>query len=106
MYTENIQTSDLTAVAKLGDQIVLFVRNEDVDNPNAEAIQYNFGLQEYHIGLCARFCKFTPFEPIDPSSTLQRYYRNLIYRNLPMETFVHSLIDFTPVDQSFKSDIE
>jgi hypothetical protein len=106
--TENIQISDVTIVAGLGDTILLCVLNEDVENTNNPmAIQYNLGNNSFHIDEIQKFLKFTPFESIDAyNERTQDFYRGWIYRKLTNEKFVRSLVEFTPKENSIDGNIQ
>jgi len=98
---ENIQISDITIVASLGDTILLCTLNKDIDNPETKAIQFNLGDKTFAIDKIQKFLKFTPFEGVDvKDETLQNFLRNWIYRKLSSETFIDSLVAFTPDEES------
>lgn len=98
---ENIQTSDLTIVASLGEAVLLCVLNEEVDNPKTLALQYDLAMKTFAIDHIQKFLKFTPFEGVDVNSEpIQNYFQDLIYRKLPSEVFIESLVAFTKEEVS------
>jgi hypothetical protein len=99
--TENIQTSDISCVACLGETVLLFVLNKDVETPSCKALQYDLAMKTFSIDEnIENFLKFTPFEGTDPSNQLmQDYYRNLVYRKLPTKVFIDALVAFTPDEE-------
>jgi len=96
---ESIQLSDITIVASLEETVILCVKNEDIDNPNCEAIQYDLGYNTYSIDKIQKFLKFTPFSSVDTENEkLQDFFKNWIYRKLTDEVLIESLKSFTSVE--------
>lgn len=89
------QIDDLTPIAMGSERLLLFVRNEDVDNPECLALKVNLSSKEYHIELFQRFLKFCPYEEIDQDTKLIEYYRSKVGGALPDEVLVNMVVDFT-----------
>ena len=92
---ELYQIEDLTPAAKGSEKLLLFVRNEDVDNPVCLALQVDLSSKIYHIDLIQRFLKFSPYEEVNQDTLVIEYYRNKVDSALPDEVLVNMVVDFT-----------
>ena len=89
------QLSELSVVAELGGDILLLVKPEDVDNPGGRALQVILTTKKHEIEYIGRLLKFNPFTAVSSQSKgLQRYYKDLIYRNFSDDKIIDMLIEF------------
>lgn len=101
---ELYQIEDLTPVFMGSDNLVLFVRTEDLDNlDNCLAIKINTSTRQYYIDLLQRFLKFSPYEEVTRDDLVTFYFRQKVYSSLSDETLVHLVTDFTESIQKWES---
>ena len=89
------QIDDLTPIAMGSERLLLFVRNEDVDNSECLALKVNLSSKEYHIELLQRFLKFGLYEEIEQDTKLIEHYRYKVDSAMPDEVLVNMLVNFT-----------
>jgi len=90
-----LQLEDLTIVGTLVDDILLCKK----DLKSKEALQLILSKGDYHISDIDKFCKFTPFDEVENDPSIQRYYRDLIYRNMKDEKIIEFLQKYSiPLD--------
>lgn len=87
------QLSDITAIASLGNLLVLLIKNSDIENEGCRCCQLNLESGKYiffeDINLPL---KFTPFEEI--AEIARESYRDEIYRRVKDSIIVEILQGF------------
>jgi hypothetical protein len=87
-----LQLTDLFAVYKLTNDIIIFVRKEDIGKPSIQALKIIRPTKEYHFTKLELFLKFGAFEPIHTNCRpTQKFYRSLFYRSFPEEKLFNIL---------------
>lgn len=89
------QIEDLFPVAKGSEDLLLFTRNEDIDNPLCLALKVDLSSKVYHIDLIQRFLKFGNYEEIEQDAKLIEHYKHKVDAEIPDEVLVHMLVNFT-----------
>lgn len=94
---ELVKFSELFPVAKLGDQIILFVREKDVDNPMAFCVQAHLEYRKFYpVQWIQYFLKFNPFESVKWRDPEIRYmYHDIINRTYAKEAIDEMIRDFS-----------
>jgi len=92
---DKLQLTDLFAVCKLTNDIIILVKKEDAGKSGIMAVKVLRKSRTYSIGELDRFLKFGAFEPIITEDRPgQKFYRSLVYRSLPEATLSSMLEEF------------
>ena len=89
------QIVDLFPVAKGSEDLLLFTRNEDIDNPLCLALKVDLSSKVYHIDLIQRFLKFGNYEEIEQDTKLIEHYKHKVDAEMPDEVLVDMMVNFT-----------
>lgn len=89
------QIDDLFPVAKGSEKLLLFVRNEDKENPEALALEVNLSQRTYSIDLLQRYLKFGNYEEINEDPLVIEWYRSKVDSAMPDEVLVDMVVNFT-----------
>lgn len=83
----NVTPKDLCAVNWGSESLILYVRSEDLTNPDTcLALKMNFDTGVCGIDLLQRFLKFGPCEYLDPQNVkVQQKYRQKLNQMAPTE---------------------
>ena len=93
---ENLyQIEDLLPIVKGSEKLLLFVRTEDKENPEALALEVNLSRRTYSIDLLQRYLKFGNYEEINEDPLVIEWYRSKVDGALPDEVLVNMVVDFT-----------
>lgn len=93
---ENLyQIEDLLPIVKGSEKLLLFVRVEDKENPEALALEVNLSQRTYSIDLLQRYLKFGNYEEINEDLLVIEWYRSKVDGALPDEVLVNMVVDFT-----------
>lgn len=97
---------DFYCIAQFADSVLLLKEKKQLVE-DRRVLQVNLSKNDFYIDNVDRFMKFTPFEDVGSSKSLQKYYRAIIYRSLPDETIVDMLLSFSgdEVEKSEEEDI-
>lgn len=89
------QIDNLTPIVMGSERLLLFVRNEDVDNPECLALKVDLSQRTYSIDLLQRYLKFGNYEEINEDPLVIEWYRSKVDGALPDEVLVNMVVDFT-----------
>lgn len=90
-----IQIDDLEALGWASDELILFTRKEDRNNPHCLAIKVCFNRRTYHINLLQRFLKFGVYEEVSLESSVQNHYIQKLKTTFPENLQQELLSSFT-----------
>ena len=100
MSTE-INISHLTLVWRLGENVLLIVKNMDVHKNDSMSLMYNLTFKSFHIIPIQRVQKLEHFVEVNPlDEKIQSHYRNQIYRLIPNDKIIESIDAFHETSQT------
>lgn len=93
---ELIRFNELVPVAKLGNHIILFVREVDADNPMAFCVQAHLESRKFYpVQWIQYYLKSNPFESVKWRDPEIRYlYHDIISRTYLKEAIEEMILDF------------
>ena len=108
-----IQLDDLEALGWGSDELILFTRKEDRNNPLCLAIKVCFDRRTYYIDLLQRFLKFGVYEEVSLESSVQNHYMQKLKTTFPgnlqqelLSGFTEELDRWVNLNDKFKYEAE
>lgn len=108
-----IQLDDLEVLGWGSDELILFIRKEDRNNPLCLAVKVCFDRRVYYIDLLQRFLKFGVYDEVPMESSAQNHYKQkletVFHGDLQREllsSFAEELNKWDNLNDKFKYELE
>jgi len=98
MEKEIIQLTDFLVVASVGNTVILLIDPKDKDKEDVKALQIDLMNGVSTVDNIQKFLKFTAFEQVSEDVSEQKLFRDIIYRKMPDEKILDSLISFQEIE--------
>jgi hypothetical protein len=87
--------SHLSLAWKFGENVLIYITNEDLQNSDPTVLMFSFRFKSFHISRLERILKLATFEKVNLNDKeIQNHYRDQVALNIPEKTILESLTTF------------